>query len=212
MATESRSYSEFRQGAARDVEIRTGAVHVGLAERTFVTQGIVGLVKLGVDDDRSLLLNRGTLHLEQIDWLSGDGVRSLAHSAELGIDEGLMSEDIARIRGRIRAHGSNAGTLFALAPVPWLRTVFSSAVGKPYSFDGEVRFEPGRFELENARVSAGRLSVRGAHRSRGERRSGAFLVRYGSWSVGAVFDENEVRPRFGVGERWLKRQLGYTVP
>jgi hypothetical protein len=65
---------------------------------------------------------------------------------------------------------------------------------------------PARSMLEDARVSAARLSVRGRLRSHDTKQSGAFLFRYGAWSIGALVDEMGVTPRFGVGERWLERR------
>jgi hypothetical protein len=68
-----------------------------------------------------------------------------------------------------------------------------------------VRLEPGRFEHEDARFTAARFSVRGAHRWDRDDRSGAFLFRYGSWTMGAVVDETGVRVRPGTTDRWLER-------
>jgi hypothetical protein len=207
IATEARLNGEPRKSDARNVEISSRAARVRVAGRTFETRAMTGSMALTRSDGgASLRIDRGTLHLREIDWLSSDGPRQLAVSASLNLDDGLLSQRVGQVRGDLHAYGSDAGALVALAPMPWLKTVFAGVVGKPYSFEGSVRFAPGRFELEHARLSAARLLVRGAHRSYDGERSGAFLFQYASWSIGAVFDESGVRTRFGVGERWLQRQ------
>jgi hypothetical protein len=207
MATEARLDGEPWKSDARDVEIYSRAASVRVAGRTFETRATTGSMALARSDGgASRRIDHGTLHLREIDWFSSDGRRRLAVSASLNIDDGLLSQRVGHVHGDIRAYGSDAGALVAFAPLPWLKTVFAGVVGKPYSFAGSVRFAPGRFELEDARLSAARLLVRGAHRSYDGERSGAFLFRYAKWSIGAVFDESGVRTRFGVGERWLERQ------
>jgi hypothetical protein len=207
ITTDARLHGEFRNGVSPEVEIHSGPARLRVAGRTFEAQTVTGsLTAQKGDQGASLLVDQGMLFLRRIHWRSSDVARPLARSATLNIDEGVVSRDIVRARGSIRADGSDAGVLVALAPLPWLRTMFSGVAGKPYAFDGSMRFEPGTFELEDARLSAARLSVRGRLRSHDTKQSGAFLFRYGAWSIGAVVDEMGVTPRFGVGERWLERR------
>jgi hypothetical protein len=205
MTTAARLDGESWNGASHEVEIHSGPARLRVAGRTLEAQTVMGSLSAAEGDEgASLLVDQGMLVLRRIHWRSSNGPRPLARSATLNIDEGLLSRDMARARGSVRAEGSDAGVLVALAPLPWLRTMLSGVAGKPYSFDGNLRFEPGTFELEDARFSAARLSVRGRLRSHDTKQLGAFLFRYGSWSIGAVVDERGVTPRFGVGERWLE--------
>jgi hypothetical protein len=69
-----------------------------------------------------------------------------------------------------------------------------------------VRFEPGTFDARGRQGFCGAsLGARPTSLARYEQ-SGAFLFRYGAWSIGALVDEMGVTPRFGVGERWLERR------
>jgi hypothetical protein len=208
MATETRLGGPWNH-KTHDIEVRCGPARLKAAGRAFEVHTATGSVELVAGTDgESLRIARGALEFRAIDWRAPSGSRPLAFGARLDIHDGFVSRGAARIHGSIHAHGSDAGTVFALAPLPWLEPMLAGVVGKPYSLDGRIGLEPGRFELEDAHFSAAPLAVRGILRWHDTGRSGVLLFKYGSWSVGAVVREGGLSTRFGVNERWLERRSG----
>ncbi|HEX6277954.1 MAG TPA: hypothetical protein VFZ53_33150 [Polyangiaceae bacterium] len=205
VSTEARSGGELSSFRSRKVEVQSGQARLRVAGRGFETQATSGTLTL-VLDGGSLHIDQGTLRFQGVDEHTNEGRLTLATNATLTIDDGLLSRDRICGRGRLEASGANVGAVLTVVRLPWARSMLSGIAREPYSLHGKVRISPGQFELEDVRLFAARLSVRGFVRSDERRRTAALLFRYGAQTVGAVFDERSVSTRFGVGDRWLERQ------